>query len=178
MLKPLPKAYAWLADEKGPKMLTEALRHHGVQETAGAGNTPVIMRWARELGGDVAKVYKADSIPWCGLFVAYLAMIAGKSLPASPLWARAWASWGKPSPEPGLADVLVFVRPGGGHVGLYAGEDRESYHVFGGNQGDGVNIKRIAKFRCIAVRRHYRTVPANVRPVFMAANGPLSTNEA
>lgn len=175
----LPKKYGWLANEPGPKMLAEALRLYGIRETAGAGNTPAIMSWAREIGGDIAKVYSADSIPWCGLFVAIVAKRAGKPLPASPLWARAWATWGEKSPRASLGDVLVFVRNGGGHVGLYVGEDAGAYHVLGGNQGDAVSIVRIAKARCIAVRRLYAiAAPANVRSVRMAASGPVSKNEA
>jgi uncharacterized protein (TIGR02594 family) len=175
----LPKAYAWLVNEPAPKMLIEALKLFGVRETNGAGNTPAIMGWARELGGDVARVYSADSIPWCGLFAAIVARRAGKSLPASPLWARAWASWGDRSPRASLGDVLVFVRPGGGHVGLYVGEDAGAYHVLGGNQGDAVSITRIAKSRCIAARRSYTiAAPPNVRPVRLAATGRVSKNEA
>jgi uncharacterized protein (TIGR02594 family) len=175
----LPKRYAWLARETGPKMLVEALKLFGTKETAGAGNTPAIMAWAKELGGNVARGYTADSVPWCGLFLAIIAKRAGKDVVASPLWARAWASWGDRSPRAALGDVLVFVRPGGGHVGLYVGEDATHYHVLGGNQGDAVSIVRIAKARCIAARRLYRIAPpANVRPVTMAASGPASTNEA
>ena len=83
------------------------------------------------------------------------------------------------SPRASLGDVLVFVRRGGGHVGIYVGDDGTHYHVLGGNQGNAVSIIRIAKARCIAVRRFYRIAPpANVRPIRLAASGPVSTNEA
>ena len=43
----------------------------------------------------------------------------------------------------------------------------------------GVTITRIAKERCIAVRRPaYRKAPATAKPVQLAATGTLSTNEA
>ena len=175
----LPAAYAWLANEPAPRMLVEALKLYGIKETAGPGNTPAIMRWASELGPGVSSVYSADSVPWCGLFIATVAKRAGKPLPASPLWARAWATWGTASPDAALGDVLVFVRDGGGHVGLYVGEDATAFHVIGGNQGDAVSIKRIEKSRCIAARRCYLTgVPANVRKVAMTTSGPVSKNEA
>jgi uncharacterized protein (TIGR02594 family) len=175
----LPKAWRWLAHEPAPRILVEARALFGVRETAGPANTPAIMAWAREVGPKVAKVYSADSVPWCGLFMAVVARRAGKSIPESPLWARAWATWGAPSPQAALGDVLVFVRPGGGHVGVYVGEDATSYAVLGGNQGDAVSIVWIAKGRCIAVRREYRIgPPANVRPVFVRRSGALSTNEA
>ena len=175
----LPSLYAWLADEPGPRMLVEARKLYGIKETAGPGNTPAIMQWADELGPGVRQVFTADSVPWCGLFVGIAAQRAGKPLPASPLWARAWASWGTLSYKAQLGDVLVFQRPGGGHVGLYVGEDATSYHVLGGNQGDAVSIKRVLKSRCIAVRRLYKIgPPPNVRQVMISASGAVSKNEA
>ena len=84
------------------------------------------------------------------------------------------------APEAALGDVLVFARPkGGGHVGLYVGEDETAFHVLGGNQSDGVTISRISKDRCIAVRRPgYKAAPATAKPVELAATGALSVNEA
>ena len=178
-MKKLPAAYAWLSKEPGPRMLREALALYGVKETAGPRNTPEIMAWADEMGPKVRSVYHADSVPWCGLFIGIVAQRSGKELPASPLWARAWATWGDKSPAAALGDVLVFVRPGGGHVGLYVGEDDTTYHVLGGNQGNAVGCQRIPKKRCIAVRRQYQiAAPDNVRPVRLTAKGPVSTNEA
>jgi uncharacterized protein (TIGR02594 family) len=173
----LPPPYAWLAREGQPKMLVEALKLYGVRETPGPGDTPAVLAWASELN---IKGYTADSIPWCGLFVAVVAHRAGKPLPPNPLWARNWAAWGKPSGQPALADVLVFGRDGGGgHVGLYVGEDAACYHVLGGNQHDSVSITRIAKSRLLEARRFYAVAPpANVRPVRLAASGEISRNEA
>ena len=42
----------------------------------------------------------------------------GKEVPAHPLWALSWSAFGAKSPAAALGDVLVFVRSGGGHVGL------------------------------------------------------------
>ncbi|UNK78108.1 hypothetical protein MNQ96_10975 [Sphingopyxis granuli] len=62
--------------------------------------------------------------------------------------------------------------------GLYVGEDYGAFHVLGGNQSDGVTITRVAHDRCIAIRRPvYRKAPASAKPVQLAANGALSTNE-
>lgn len=175
----LPPHYAWLAKEPGPAMLTEALAWLGVRETAGRGNTSQIMAWADYLGPDVRRIYTADAVPWCGLFVAFVAKRAGKPLPSNPLSARAWATWGDKASPAELGDVLVFARKGGGHVGFYVGEDATAYAVLGGNQGNAVSIVRVAKSRCIAARRLYAIgKPANVRPVKLTAKGALSTNEA
>jgi uncharacterized protein (TIGR02594 family) len=173
----LPARYAWLANEPAPRMLIEALKLYGVHEAKGSADNPVIIGWAKETG--LSRTYREDVTPWCGLFMAVVARRAGKPLPKSPLWARDWATWGEASPKAALGDVLVFVRDGGGHVGLYVGEDSHAYHVLGGNQSDQVSITRILKSRCIAVRRLYFVAPpANVRPVRLSPNGSISTNEA
>ena len=171
----LPIKYAWLAGEHGPRMLTEALKLYGVKETVGTGNNPEIMSWADECGIK----YDADVVPWCGLFAAVVAHRAKKPIPGSPLWARSWALWGSPAPVPSLADVLVFLRGNGGHVGLYVGEDIDCFHVLGGNQGDTVSIARINRSRLIAARRHYPIgTPPNVRPIKLDIGGEVSVNEA
>jgi uncharacterized protein (TIGR02594 family) len=175
----LPSRYGWLAREPGPKMIVEALKLFGMMETPGSANNPTIIAWAKEVGGEVADVYKADSIPWCGLFMAVVAKRAGKELPRHPLWALSWSAFGAKTDAPALGDVLVFSRNGGGHVGLYVGEDSSAFHVLGGNQSDRVCITRVAKARLYAARRPlYRIQPANVRPIHLDATGSLSLNEA
>lgn len=175
----LPKQYRWLADEPGPRLLLEALKTYGTAEKPGPGSNPSILEWAAETG--LAKLYRDDATAWCGLWLAYVALQAGWPLPVNPLWARNWLDWGKPQQRAALGDVLVFARGKGGHVGLYVGEDEGSaFHVLGGNQGDRVSIKRIAKNRLLGIRRCPWRVnqPGNVRPVWLAASGALSTNEA
>lgn len=173
----LPTKYAWLAQEPAPQMLLKALDLYGVLERPGAADNPTILAWAAETG--LGRVYTHDSVPWCGLFLAVVAKRAGKPVPDQPLWALNWAKWGEPSGQPMLGDVLVFVRDGGGHVGLYVGEDRQAYHVLGGNTGDAVSIARIDKKRLHAARRYYAVgAPSNVRPIMLAVGGQLSVNEA
>ena len=175
----LSEKYGWLAREPGPKMIVEALRLYGTHEVPGAVNNPVIIAWAKEIGERVADVYKADSIPWCGLFMAVVAMRAGKEILRNSLWALSWSAFGATTDVPALGDVLVFARNGGGHVGLYVGEDETAFHVLGGNQSDAVSIKWIARARLYAARRPtYRAQPANVRPIPLTASGSLSVNEA
>lgn len=176
-MTPLPAAYAWLAKEPGPKMLLEGLKTFGTVEVPGKGSNPTILAWAKEAG--LEHTYTADSVPWCGLWMAVVAQRAGKWTPRRPLWALSWAVWGDDGGQPELGDVLVFVRPGGGHVGLYVGEDPAAYHVLGGNQSDAVSIARVAKPRLRACRAWFRhKAPANVRPIILASNGSLSEDEA
>lgn len=161
----LPKTYAWLDEvPELPRIIVEALKLYGIHEGVGSVDNPTILAWAHEVGVDA--VYGHDSVPWCGLFAALVVKRAGKDFPNVPLWALNWEHFGQQSPEPGLGDVLVFKRDGGGHVGFYVAEDAAAYHVLGGNEGDQVNIVRILKTRCVAVRRPYWKThqPIGVQP--------------
>jgi len=173
----LPKSYEWLEKETGPKMLVESLKLYGTAEIVGKQHNPLILDWAADLG--LKNVYTADEIPWCGLVMAYICKMAGKEPQADPLWALNWSKWGVPAKEPMLGDILTFKRPGGGHVGLYVGEDPKAYHVLGGNQGNAHSITRIAKERMFMARRpEYNVQPANVRKVLLSSSGGMSSNEA
>lgn len=173
----LPNAYQWLATEGAPRHLLKALELYGVTETVGSKNNPVIMGWAKELG--LEKIYNADSIPWCGLYAAIIIHRAGRSVVDKPLWALNWNNFGVKVNQPMLGDILTFSRNGGGHVGLYVGEDKVAYHVLGGNQGDKVSIVRIGKDRLSQARRPaYNSQPTNIRKVILSAQGALSKNEA
>jgi uncharacterized protein (TIGR02594 family) len=181
-LPPLPPAYAWLDGHVGlSRLLVEARATIGVLEVKGRGNNPVILAWAAQVG--LASVYHHDETAWCGLAMAVWARRAGWDVVKDPLWARNWANFGRRVEEDdaALGDVLVFSRAGGGgHVGLYVGEDDHALHVLGGNQGDAVSIVRIAKDRLIAVRRPKWKVsqPPGVVKVRLRASGQLSENEA
>lgn len=173
----IPSKYKYLLSEGAPKLIVEALKIYGTKEIAGKQHNPVIMGWAKETG--LSSVYTADEIPWCGLVMAWLCKKTGKPIPVAPLWALNWAKYGEAAPEPMLGDILSFKRPGGGHVGIYIGEDKDYYHVLGGNQDNAFNITRIAKVRLYAARRHYSiAAPPNVRKIFLNASGIISTNEA
>lgn len=173
----LPLAYRWLDEEPGPLMVLEARKLYGTLEGPGNADNPVILGWAEELG--LGRSYSDDAIPWCGLFMAVVAKRAGKVLPAHPLWALDWKNFGHAVDVPMLGDVMIKSRAGGGHVTLYVGEDDETYHGLGGNQGDAVTIRRFPKSIAWTFRRpNYVNEPANVRRVFLAPAGALSTKEA
>jgi cell wall-associated NlpC family hydrolase len=78
-----------------------------------------------------------------------------------------------------LGDVLTFKREGGGHVGIYIGEDTTHFHVLGGNQGNAVSVSRIAKTRLFKARRTPWKIaqPSNVRKIILEGKGNVSTNE-
>lgn len=165
-----------LAAAPSMPLIREALKLYGVKETAGAGDNPVILEWATELGGSAKAIYMHDEVPWCGLFMGVCALRAGYIVPMMAIRALAWRDFGTAVTEPCLGDVLVFVRPGGGHVGIYVGEDDDAFHVLGGNQGDQVKIARIERASMRAARRPlYPITPAGVRPIIRAPEGDSTT---
>jgi uncharacterized protein (TIGR02594 family) len=171
-------SYAWLKKETAPKILVEAVKHIGTKEIVGKQHNPTILSWAKALG--LEKVYTNDEIPWCGLFVAYCAHAAGLDVVKHPLWALNWNKYGNVAKVAMLGDVLTFTRNGGGHVGIYVGEDATHYHVLGGNQNNSVSVSRIAKDRLSQARRTAWKVaqPASVRVVHLESKGVITTNEA
>lgn len=166
---------------KEPAWLSAARAKLGTHEAPGAANSSTILGWAKRLGTKVlGMIYNADSVPWCGVFVATCMAEDGIEAPSVAVRATSWATWGQLLRPERLAPgaVLVFERPGGGHVGFYVGEDPAAYHVLGGNQADAVTIARIAKSRCIA-RRWPADRAVIGRPVQMAVKGkPISSAEA
>lgn len=182
-MKALPPGYRFLDNPASvgvapplPKVLVEARRHFGVLELRGPDDNPSIIKWASELG--ISDTYNDDAIPWCGLFVAIVVKRTGRTPVAQPLWARNWAKFGVVSTASSLGDILVFKRGNGGHVGFYVGHDSTSYHVLGGNQADSVNVMRLEKSRCIAVRSPvYKNRPKSAVSVQLSPHGVLSRNE-
>ena len=170
--------YKYLQGIQSPKVIAEAVRYYGINEVKGKASNPTIMQWAKEVG--VEKVYTNDDIAWCGLFVAKVVLKAGFEPVKDPLWAANWAKFGTAQKTAMLGDSLVFKREGGGHVGFYVAEDKNYFHVLGGNQSDSVNIIRIAKNRCVAIRRCMWKVaqPDTVKQYVVAADGKISTNKA
>jgi len=176
----IDQKYQWLENEKAPAMLVEALTYNGLKEVIGTNDNPTILSWAKTLG---ISWYSKDSIPWCGLFVGWVAHKCNYAFDKNKLLsAREWINWGNPVVKGNemLWDVLVFVREGGGHVGFYVAEDATSFCVYGGNQSDSVGFTWIAKSRLLGARRPKYVIgePDNVRQISMNRDGMLSTNEA
>jgi len=176
----LPSKYNWLNKENAPKMLVEALRHYGTLEHVGKGSNPNIMQWAKEVG--VSGWYMDDDIPWCALFVGVVAKRCGYPFSAAKLLAsKEWINWGTPVPKGRemLWDILIFQRPGGGHIGFYVGENETAFLVYGGNQSNAVGFTWISKDRLLASRRPTYKIgePKNVRKIILTEKGELSTNE-
>lgn len=174
-----PHPFEYLGSEPGPVILREALAHFALHEIVGPASNPTIMAWAKEVGA--ASYYHNDDTPWCALFIAHCAKVAGFALPSDPLRALSWAKFGKPAAGGAmLGDVLVKSRDGGGHVGLYVGETATHYAVLGGNQGNQVCIAWFAKAAFSYVRRCAWKVsqPENVRAIEVNAAAGAAVTEA
>jgi uncharacterized protein (TIGR02594 family) len=156
----------------------EANRHLGLRETAGAGTSSAIAAWLKRLKASWAD----DETPWCGTFVGWCiaSTLPGEALPANPFAARNWLKFGIPC-KPRRGAILVFSRPGqawSGHVGFYAAEDREAFHVLGGNQSDAVTITRIRRDRILGARWPRTARAGAAGRIWAAGKTSLSTNEA
>jgi uncharacterized protein (TIGR02594 family) len=140
----------------------------------------ILLSWAKEVGA--SSYYHNDDTPWCALFMAHCAKVAGFALPPDPLAALSWAKFGTAAPGnvAMLGDVLVKARAGGGHVGIYVGENATHYAVLGGNQGDQVCIALFPKWVFSHIRRCAWKVaqPTNVRPILIGAASTKAVSEA
>lgn len=160
-----------------PQWMVWARAQIGTAEIPGAKSNPKIIGWAQRLGAKVLGInYDRDSIPWCGTFCAAAVAQAGIKPPPIAVRASQWATWGQPC-DPVVGAILVFQRPGGGHVAFACGEDDEAFHCLGGNQSDRVNITRIEKSRLIACRWPVG-VPITTQRKFLSKSGQISRNEA
>lgn len=173
--------YDYLKKVTAPQILVKALELIGTKEIIGSIHSNVIMGWAKDL--KIEKIYTADEIAWCGLFIAIVCKRAGVETVITPkdaLWALNWNKFGTKQTKAMLGDILTFKRNGGGHVGIYVGEDETCYHVLGGNQSNMVNITRIEKTRCAGIRRTPWKIaqPESVRAIALNSNGFISKNEA
>lgn len=165
-----------------PAWLRRARSLIGTREVAGTGNSATILGWAKALGIKVLGIaYNADSVPWCGVFVAHCFADSAPTIPLPKVAVRAsaWDAFGQ-EVKPCLGAVMRFARPGGGHVAFAVGEDATHFHVLGGNQGDRVSIMRIEKSRLVACRAPIGwTGPKLPLPKMLATAGiPVSRNEA
>lgn len=131
-----------------PPWLLQATKLIGTAGVPGSRHSPVIMGWAAWLKRRLGIGYAHDEIPWCGLFAAYViaTSLPGGGIPANPLRARNWLSYGKAIPAPIPGAILIFTRGRSketGHVGFCAGVTPTEYRVLGGNQANAVNIMPI-----------------------------------
>lgn len=182
----LPARYKWLEDIGPlPSLVATGLQYLGLTETPGKNHNPVIMDMAAQLG--LSKIYTNDELSWCAVYINTLIRLTGKK-PVDPkgdkynlLRALYLQNWGNmvPKGQEKLGDVLIFNRPGGGHVGLYIAETATTFVVLGGNQSNAVNFTEIKKSRLVAARNLYTIGPQpSVKKYWVNSTGVVSKDEA
>lgn len=139
-----------LAVEVGrPLWLEAGIKLIGLKEGAGAADNKAIIEWAKDEGGDIAKEYTHDSIPWCALFQNHILTKVGLK-GTETLWALDFAGkW--PSVKlsgPAVGAFAPMQRSGGGHITCVVGKDQHGNVMgLGGNQSDAVNIEPFSRAR-------------------------------
>jgi len=121
----------------------ELMKYYGLAEIPGPVDNEVIVKWFHELGFDVDD----DETAWCSLTINIMAKNLG--LPyTGKLDARSWMKIGTQIfTEPKIGHITVFWRGERygwqGHVGLFAGFNKEKDHIYtlGGNQGNMIGIR-------------------------------------
>lgn len=152
----------------------------GLREITGPQSSPVILRWVRDTGAP--SWYDNDDKPWCALFLNRLLLacqlpMSGKNFDL--LRAKSFETYGRALTMPAVGAILVFTRDGGGHVGLYVGENEHAYLVRAGNQGNAVSETWIAKERLSAIRWPDGVPLPLGGPVVLSTTAtPFSRNEA
>lgn len=131
------------AIEVGRPLWVEAgIKLLGTHEGAGSADNKAIIDWAKEEGGDIAKEYNHDTIPWCALFANHILTHVGLK-GTETLWALDFAGkW--PSVQltgPAVGAFAPMLRDGGGHITVVVGKDQSGRIMgLGGNQSDSVTI--------------------------------------
>lgn len=169
--------YEYLYGKNMPRIIVEALKLNGIKEIAGPKHEKAILDWAKTLG---LKNYTSDEIAWCGLLMGIVVHRSGYTVVKNPLWADNWRNFGDKVDVAMIGDLLGFSRPGGNHIGLYCGENKHSYLVYGGNQSNKVGFAWIEKSRLTYIRRCPWAIgqPEGVKQVILNEEGEISKNEA
>lgn len=169
-----------------PLWLTYGMSQLGTKETPGTDDNRVIINWARDEGGSIAKAYTHDSIPWCALYANHILTKTGFK-GTETLWALDFADvkkWPCTRLEgPAVGAFAPMLRDGGGHITVVAGRDQHGNVMgHGGNQHDEVNNTPFAVSR---LNKGYfwpmgaplpAAVGLNTLPI-VESDGRLSTGE-
>lgn len=172
------------AEIKRPLWFEAGLQLLGTKEKPGSADNKTILNWAKDEGGDIAKEYTHDAIPWCALFANHCLTKAGLK-GTETLWALDFAGKWPSVRLPGAAvgAFAPMVRNGGGHIIQVAGRDQHGNIMgLGGNQSDQVSIVPFALSR---LNKGFWWPAGQPMPVtgfanlpIVNSNGRVSSNEA
>lgn len=168
-----------------PLWVEAGIKLLGTHEGLGSKDNPTIIDWAKDEGGDIAKEYPHDSIPWCALFANHILTKVGLK-GTETLWALDFAGkW--PCVRlagPAVGAFAPMKRDGGGHITIIVGKDQHGNVMgLGGNQSDAVTI---APFNVNRLNQGFYWPKGVTLPTTLGFNslplinssGKISTNEA
>ncbi len=131
-----------------------------VFERQGDKDHPLIQFWLSLCG---LGLDEHDEVPWCSAFINGVCWTL--RLPRSKsAAARSWLNAGRPiklDEARAAYDVIVLSRGSNlnqGHVGFFAGLDRDSVYILSGNQSNAVSVQVFPIDRVIGLRRLYEEV--------------------
>lgn len=167
-----------------PLWLEAGIKLLGVHEGLGSKDNQEIIDWAKDEGGEIAKEFNHDSIPWCALFANHILTKVGLK-GTETLWALDFAgNW--PCirlAAPAVGAFAPMKRSGGGHIMVIVGKDQHGNIMgLGGNQSDAVTI---APFAVSRLNQGFywpkgpslpQVIGFNSLPL-VNSNGKVSTNE-
>lgn len=135
-----------------PIWLSYGLTLIGTKEAPGRDkDNETILGWARDEGGDIAREYTHDWIPFCSLFENHIITKAGLK-GTETLWALDWNAdrmekrvghrWpGVRLPGIAVGAIAPMMRNGGGHVITVVGRDQHGNVMgLGSNQSDTTSV--------------------------------------
>ena len=167
-----------------PIWLQTARKYDGLAEVPGALSNPVILEMARKIGAPAW--YHNDDQPWCA--VAMNAWLQECGLPMAigtrgdyfdRLRALTFTGYGQDLARPALGAIGVFSRSEGNHVGMYLGQFRDLFYIYGANQSNKVCATWI-RARRLKTWRWPPGVPLpTLEPIHLTGEGVrVSVNEA
>jgi uncharacterized protein (TIGR02594 family) len=129
----------------------KSLEEYRVKEVEGIVNNPRILEYHSATSLEA----KDDETSWCSSFVNWCCKQVGVKGTGSAV-ARSWLKWGNKVVTPYLGCIVVLKRGNHawqGHVGFYAGKERENHIlVYGGNQKNKVCYLWLKKENVIGYR--------------------------
>jgi len=140
------------SEDAKPVWLTRAKSYIGTQEATGSEDNPVILNWAKQAGGEIAREYQHDEIPWASLYIVAMVCETNFEYPDT-LWALDFAKYGQGLEGPAFGAIAVMKRSVGAHVIFVVGRDKAGNLMgIGGNQSDAVNIRPFSPDHVVAYR--------------------------
>lgn len=134
-------------------VLKYALEAYGTKSIAGAAHEPEIVKYFAEIGQSWVK---DDETAWCAAFVNWCLKKAGV-VQDGKLNARSFLTYGTPTKEPELGDIVVLWRINKqgpyGHVGFFIKQTHDRIYILGGNQSNAVNITAFDKSFLLEYRK-------------------------